>query len=95
MSSHTNFPSESLGAVLQHHEKLTGTGYPNGLSGRDIGLFGRVCAVADCYDALTTRRPYKVAYTPFYALSVISKDTAEYDSDILKSFIKMLGKINM
>ncbi|MBF0560092.1 MAG: HD domain-containing protein [Nitrospirae bacterium] len=95
VSSHANFPCESLGAVLQHHEKLTGRGYPLGLSGAEISLFGRISAIADCYDALTTRRPYKVAYTPFYALSAISKDTGDYDADLLRTFIKMLGKMNM
>jgi len=44
---------------------------------------------------LTTQRPYKAAYTPFHALSVISKDTGDYDAGLLKTFIKMLGKINL
>jgi HD-GYP domain-containing protein (c-di-GMP phosphodiesterase class II) len=47
-------PEESFVAVVQHHEKLSGNGYPIGLSGADIKLFGRIAAVADCYDAMTT-----------------------------------------
>lgn len=90
---HKAFPEESIGAVAHHHEKLTGKGYPFGLAGKDISFFGRITAISDCYDALTTRRPYKAPFTPFYALMMISKDTGDYDPDLLKSFIKMLGKI--
>ncbi len=93
MRSHTDFSAESLNAISQHHEKLSGKGYPSGLAGKEISLFGRISAIADCYDALTTRRPYKVAYTPFYALLMISKDTGDYDPELLTTFIKMLGKI--
>ena len=74
-------------------EKLTGKGYPCGLSGKEISLFGRISAIADCYDALTTRRPYKVAYKPFSALKMIAKDTGDYDGELLRTFVKMIGKI--
>jgi HD-GYP domain-containing protein (c-di-GMP phosphodiesterase class II) len=93
LSDHKEIPGESLHPVLQHHEKLTGKGYPFKLTGGKIELFGRITAIADCYDALTTQRPYKPAFTPFYALSLVSKETGDYDSDLLKAFIKMLGKI--
>ncbi len=90
---HKDIPDESLIAVLQHHEKLTGKGYPLRLSGNEIKLFGRIAAIADCYDALTTRRPYKPPFIPFYALSVAAKGTGDYDPELLKIFIKMLGKV--
>lgn len=93
LSSNAEFPPIALPAALQHHEKLTGRGYPGGLSGKDIKLFGRIAAIADCYDALTTRRPYKAPMSPFYALSIIAKETGDYDPELLKIFIKMLGKI--
>lgn len=93
LRSHKEVAAESLIPVLQHHEKLTGKGYPFKLSGKSIKLFGRIAAIADCYDAMTTQRPYKQAFTPFYALSVIVKETGDYDPDLLKIFIKMLGKI--
>jgi len=63
------------------------------LSGNNIKLFGRITAIAGCYDALTTQRPYKPAFSPFYALSIVAKETGDYDPDLLKTFIKMLGKI--
>lgn len=84
---------DSIYSLTQHHEKLSGRGYPNKLSGKDIKLFGRITAIADCYDALTTQRPYKPAFTPFYALQIIAKDTGDYDPELLKMFIKMLGKV--
>lgn len=93
LRSNPEFPAESLPAALQHHEKLTGRGYPHGLKGKDISLFGRIAAIADCYDALTTRRPYKPPLTPFYALSIIAKETGDYDPELLKVLIRMLGKI--
>jgi len=45
-----------------HHEKFDGSGYPRGLSGEDIPLFGRIVAIADVFDALTSERPYKLAW---------------------------------
>ncbi|MEN2985560.1 MAG: HD-GYP domain-containing protein [Thermodesulfovibrionaceae bacterium] len=86
-------PSESLIAVIQHHEKISGKGYPFKLKDGDIKIFGRIAAIADCYDALTTRRPYKPPLTPFFALSILVKEKSNYDSELLKLFIKMLGKI--
>lgn len=90
---HPNFPKSSLPAVTQHHEKLTGRGYPAGLTGGAIKLFGRITAITDCYDALTTNRPYKTAYTPYYALLILVKEKKDYDCHILKEFVEMLGKV--
>jgi HD-GYP domain-containing protein (c-di-GMP phosphodiesterase class II) len=86
-------PAEAHEAVVQHHEKLSGRGYPYGLSGKEIGLFGRITAIADCYDALTTKRPYKQAFSPYEALKIISKDEHDYDPELLIEFVKMLGKV--
>ncbi|MFO2436593.1 HD-GYP domain-containing protein, partial [Salmonella enterica] len=49
--------------ALSHHERWDGTGYPQGLKGDAIPLSGRIVAVADVFDALTTRRPYKEAWS--------------------------------
>ncbi|MGB9715087.1 MAG: HD-GYP domain-containing protein [Thermodesulfovibrionales bacterium] len=93
LKTHKDIPEESLNAVLHHHERLSGSGYPYRLKGDAIGLFGRISAITDSYDALTTQRPYKPAYTPFYALSLIVKQKDYFDCELLESFIKMLGKI--
>ncbi len=85
-------PEESFAAMMHHHEKLSGRGYPFGLKGNDIELFGKITAIVDCYDALTTARPYKAALTPFQALALITNETGDYDPWLLKGFIKMLGK---
>ncbi len=64
--------------ALSHHERWDGSGYPLGLSGENIPLWGRICAVADVYDALTSRRPYKPAYTPDEALRMMSLERGRH-----------------
>jgi len=59
--------------ALTHHEKWNGKGYPNGLAGKDIPLSGRICAVADVFDALTTERPYKKAWSVPEALDFLQQ----------------------
>lgn len=86
-------PEESYAAVLQHHERISGKGYPFGLAGTEVKLFGRISAIADCYDAITTKRVYKPAFAPFQALSIMVNETGNYDPDLMAVFIKMLGKI--
>jgi putative nucleotidyltransferase with HDIG domain len=86
---------EALTAVLQHHEKLSGKGYPLGLAGDDIKLFGRITGIADCYDALTTPMPNRYSLDAFRALSVIAKEKEDYDRKLLKEFVAMLGKLQL
>lgn len=59
--------------ALSHHEKWNGSGYPRNLSGEDIPLFGRICALADVFDALTTKRPYKDPFSNEQALSIMAE----------------------
>jgi HD-GYP domain-containing protein (c-di-GMP phosphodiesterase class II) len=93
LREHNAISEPAFDALLQHHEKLSGRGYPFKLRGEEISLFGRISGIADCYDALTTNRPYRSALTPYEALQVISKDVGDYDSDLLADFVKMLGKV--
>ncbi|WP_297210017.1 MULTISPECIES: HD-GYP domain-containing protein [Thermodesulfovibrio] len=93
LKEHRDIPPDAFIAVLQHHEKLSGKGYPYGLKGEEVKLFGRITAIADCYDALTTRRPYKPPLTPYFALSIVVRERGDYDAELLRSFIKMLGKV--
>ena len=86
-------PEESFIAVSQHHERLSGRGYPYNKSGQDIHPFGRITSIVDCYDAMTTERSYQPARTPFYALSIITREAGDYDLELLKVFIKMLGEL--
>ena len=61
----------ALDYVAQHHELLDGTGYPRGLRGDDISLGGRILAVADMFDALTSRRPYREPLTAPQAMELL------------------------
>lgn len=90
---HGEIPPDALRVVLEHHERLSGNGYPLRLDGARIGIGGRICAIADSYDAMTTRRPYKDAMTPYAALSELTRMASEYDRDLLTAFIRMLGGI--
>jgi putative two-component system response regulator len=72
-----------------HHEKFDGTGYPAGLRGQDIPLSGRIVAVADVYDALTSERPYKRAFSHDEARNIILKDSGtHFDPDVVEAFHK-------
>ena len=67
--------------VLQHHEKINGSGYPMGATEDKIHIFAKIIAVADIYDALVTERPYKKAFTPRDAVEMIMAMTGELDSE--------------
>lgn len=75
-------------AVLQHHEKINGTGYPMGVSGGQISIYAKVLAVVDVYDALVTERPYKTAFSQRDAMEMIMSLTDELDISIMKSFLE-------
>ncbi|MFT7003332.1 MAG: HD-GYP domain-containing protein (c-di-GMP phosphodiesterase class II) [Sulfurimonas sp.] len=82
---------EILDGILHHHEKLNGTGYPEGLKNEEIKLFPRIIAICDVFDAMTTKRSYKNALSSFEALSVIKAEMQTHlDKNILNAFIKML-----
>lgn len=95
LQAHEAIPRTASEVVLQHHERLSGRGYPYGLSGSSLNLFGRIAAIADCYDAMTTRRPYQRAFTPYESLLQITKEADNYDREVLETFIRMLGKVGV
>jgi putative two-component system response regulator len=71
-----------------HHEKFDGTGYPRGLAGDAIPLCGRIVALADVYDALTSRRVYKAAMSHERAKSIIVNDSGKhFDPDVVAAFL--------
>jgi putative nucleotidyltransferase with HDIG domain len=79
-----NFPWPVAQAILQHHEKLNGSGYPNGLSGEDISLEARILAVADVVEAMSSHRPYRPALGIDKALEEISQNRGRlYDADVV------------
>jgi putative two-component system response regulator len=71
-----------------HHERFDGTGYPAGLKGRNIPLAGRIVALADVYDALTSRRVYKDAFTHDVARGIILEESgSHFDPTIVNAFV--------
>lgn len=78
--------------ILDHHEKYGGGGYPNNLSGKHISLFGRIIAVADVYDALTSDRPYRKAVLPSNAVEYIMGSVmTRFDPEIVSVFVRKIA----
>ncbi len=81
--------------VKAHHEKWDGTGYPDGLSGTGIPLAGRIIALADTYDAMTSTRPYRTALSHEVAISEINRCAGtQFDPELAKLFVSIENKIN-
>jgi len=75
--------------ALSHHEKWDGSGYPKGLAGEDIPLWGRICAIADVFDALTNARPYKKAFSNEEALEIMKEGRGKhFDPKLLDLFFE-------
>lgn len=89
----------SLGPVLpvirSHHERWDGSGYPDGLKGREIPLLARILQLADIYDALTTERPYKSAFTPEEALAILTEEAARgwREPELVKLFVRLHARV--
>ena len=74
-------------AVLQHHEKMNGKGYPLGCSSEQITTYAKILSVADVYDALVTERPYKKSFSQRTAVEMIMSMTEELDITAMRSFL--------
>lgn len=83
-----NFSTGISLAVLQHHEKMDGGGYPMGVSSEKICPYAKILSIADIYDALVTVRPYKEAMSQRMAVEMIMSLTKELDITAMKSFLK-------
>jgi len=82
---------DSYHPILQHHERDNGTGYPRGMGGHEIHLYGKISAIADVFDAMTTRRVYRSAVDAYPALKFMFADDDAFDRHLLEQFAKMLG----
>jgi putative nucleotidyltransferase with HDIG domain len=80
-----------LDVCRHHHERVDGTGYPDGLAGERISLLARMGAVCDVYDAVTSDRPYKAGWDPAQALSQMATWKGHFDTAIFQSFVKSVG----
>jgi len=82
----------SLDVCLHHHEKVDGTGYPEGLKDADISLYAKMGAVCDVYDAITSNRPYKNGWDPAESIrKMVEWSSGHFDTHIFHAFVKSIG----
>lgn len=80
--------------VLYHHEKWDGSGYPRGVAGIDIPIEGRLAAITDVFDALTSERPYKAAWPVERAVSLLREEAGKhFDPELVALFVEILPEI--
>jgi HD-GYP domain-containing protein (c-di-GMP phosphodiesterase class II) len=90
VSSMENPPQQVLDICLYHHEKFDGSGYPSGLAGAKIPYVARLAAICDVYDALTTIRPYKRAWSQGEAVKMMMNSPGHFDTDLLSAFVSKM-----
>jgi len=106
MKQHTIFGKEILDGsdsdliklgktiALTHHEKWGGSGYPNGLTGEEIPIEGRIAAIADVFDALTTKRPYKKMFPNEKAFEIIAEGRGiHFDPKLVDVFFEIIDDV--
>ena len=85
------FLNDVIPGAFAHHERWDGMGYPNGLAGDAIPLDGRILAVADAYDAMTSPRPYRHAMTDEQARDIIRAGTgSQWDPIVIQAFLAVI-----
>ena len=94
--SHLSKSNQFLSIVRSHHERFDGNGYPFGLKGEDIPLEARIVSVADTFDAMTTKRPYRPALSYEVAVQELVKNKgSQFDPEVVDAFIRILDKYNL
>lgn len=85
------FLKDQARAILYHHERINGKGYPSGIKGEEIPLFAKILAVADAYDAMTTDRPYRPALTQKEAMKELEMHAGkQFDRKISSAMIEII-----
>ena len=81
-----------MAVVLEHHERYNGCGYPYRMAGDEISLAGRMAAIVDTYDAMTSDRPYRAAISPSVALrQLYDQSGSQFDPALVSAFIRTVG----
>jgi putative nucleotidyltransferase with HDIG domain len=94
--SSIDFPYPVVPIVRAHHEKWDGTGYPAGLRGEEIPIGARILSVVDCFDALTSERPYRRAMSEAEALEIIvARRGTAYDPEVVDAFLRQPHHISV
>lgn len=89
-----DFMKMAEAVTISHHEKWNGTGYPNGIKGTDIPVAGRIVAMADVFDALTSERPYKKSFPPGKAFAIIMEGKGtHFDPDVVDAFFAIKDEL--
>jgi HD-GYP domain-containing protein (c-di-GMP phosphodiesterase class II) len=94
MLSSIRYLQPALDIPYSHHEKWDGTGYPRGLKGEAIPLSARIFAVADVWDAITSNRPYRKAWSKEQALEYIKEQSGKnFDPHVVSLFLNLISEI--
>jgi len=89
LAKESDFLNYAKTFAASHHEKWDGSGYPRGLKGENIPLLGRIMAIADVYDALTSERPYKKAFSHEEAVRIITEGSGtQFDPSLVELFTR-------
>jgi len=92
--SDAEFIKSGESIALSHHEKWDGSGYPNGVKGQEIPIAGRIVAIADVFDALTSKRPYKEPFTIEKSLAIVKEGRGtHFDPDVVDAFFDIQEEI--
>src|SRR6266516_2590994 len=96
MLKNIDFPYPVIPLVRSHHERWDGKGYPEGLSGEQIPLSARILSLVDCYDALTTNRPYRSPMPRLQIIDLFQRESGRaYDPQVVATFIANLEQMEM
>jgi HD-GYP domain-containing protein (c-di-GMP phosphodiesterase class II) len=92
ISAKLDYPDSVGSVVLQHHERWDGQGYPSGIAGENIGIGARIVSVADAFEAMICKRPYRNSMAGYEAMKTLMSDNqSRFDPNVLRAFVAIMG----